>query len=96
MKNGHLASEGREIRCAFAAPSVGWQQLCARAAPLRDHDLAPFSHLVEESREIPTGFANASGAHEVIVLRVAHGGNCEAFGAYAAPINRARVSAIGH
>src|SRR5262249_1917786 len=76
----HPAPEGREVRHTLASWAIGRHQLRHGPSSLRDHDLAPLAHLVEESREVLAGFANASGAHEAIVLHVAHGVNGNTMG----------------
>lgn len=89
MEHRHLATERREIRYALAARTVGRHQLCDGSTPLRDDDLAPLSHLVEEKREVLAGFADAGSAHEPIVLHVAHGVNRNATGGNAASLDPA-------
>ena len=75
MEDRHLAPERRKVRHGLAPRTVRRHQLCDGPPPLRDHDLAPLSNLVEKSREVLAGLADSSGAHDAIVLHVAHGVN---------------------
>jgi hypothetical protein len=65
VEHRHLATKRREIRDALTARAVRRHQLCDGSTPIRDHDLAPLSHLLEEDREALASFANAGSAHMV-------------------------------
>src|SRR2546428_14628 len=75
MEDRHLAPERRKVRHGLAPRTVRRHQLCDGPPPLRDHDLASLTNLVEKSREVLAGLADSSGAHDRIVLHVAHGVN---------------------
>lgn len=75
VEDRHLAAERREVWHAFAAWTIGRHQLGHGPPALRDHDLAPLADFVEKNGEVLAGLANSGGAHEMIVLHVAHGVN---------------------
>lgn len=72
VENRHLAPKRRKIRHGLAAWTIRRYQLCDGPPSLRDDDLAPLSHLVEENREVLAGLTDSGGAHDAIVLHVAH------------------------
>jgi len=75
MEDRHLAPERRKVRHGLAPRTVRRHQLRDGPPPLRDHDLASLTNLVEKRREVLASLADSSGAHDRIVLHVAHGVN---------------------
>ena len=75
MEDRHLAPERRKVRHGLAPRTVRRHQLRDGPPPLRDHDLASLTNLVEKRREVLASLADSSGAHDVIVLHVAPGVN---------------------
>jgi len=75
VEDRHLAAERREVRHGFTARTIRRHQLGHGPPALCDHYLATLADFVEKNGEILAGFANSGGAHDTIVLHVAHGVN---------------------
>lgn len=89
VEDRHLTAKRREVLNTLAARAIRWHQLRHRAAQLRDQDLAPLPDLIQKRREVPTGLADFSGAHEASVRDAARSVN-------SVDVEARRVSAIGH